>query len=215
MCSALKAQGVPAASLLILQTATSPLRAEVVVATPAVRNQFGSRLDSLYAPAVIAEFGSAPDQVTVQVVAPSGPAAYLAALRQDVAARKAAGTQLLANKRIMETAQARTELVGGEVDSRLLIMLSALAAVHPVDILAFGDPGPGASAGVPLCSADLSGSGKAAGMTDASYLSWLTAFVRAQPVPFAGSIAALRQGDQPTIQVEFSSPSPLGLLAHV
>ena len=216
MCSALKARGVPAASLLVLRTATtSPLRAEVVVATPTVRSQFGSRLDSVYAPSVIAGFGSAPDQVTVQVVAPSGPAAYLAALRQDVAARKAAGTQLLANKRIIEAAQARTQLASGEVDSRLLIMLSALAAIHPVDILAFGDPGPGASAGVPLCSADLSGSGSAAGMTDAGYLSWLTSFVRAQPVPFAGSIVGLRQGDQPTIQVEFSSPSPLGLLAHV
>ncbi len=79
----------------------------------------------------------------MQVVAPDGAAAYLAALRQDVAARKAAGAQLLVNKRIRVMGQARTQLAAGEVDDRLLIMLPALAAAHPIQILAFGDSGPG------------------------------------------------------------------------
>jgi hypothetical protein len=216
MCLALKAEGMPAASLLtIMSTTASPLHAQVVVATPVVRSQFGSRLDSLYASSVIAQFGSAPDQVAVQVVTPSGPAAYQTALRQDEAARKVAGAQLLANKHITATAQARTQLADGEVDSRLLITLSALAAVHPVSILAFGDPGPGASAGVPSCSADLSGSGQAASLTDAKYLRWLTSFFQAQPAPYAGHIVVLQQGGQPVMQVEFTSPSPLGLLVHV
>ena len=186
----------------------------MVVVTPAVSSQFGGRLDSVYAPSVIAGFGSGPGLVSVQVIAKDGPAAYLAALRQDVAARKAAGDQLLANKRIAATAQARTQLAAGEVDSRLLIMLPALAAVHPIQILAFGDPGPGAGPGVPLCSADLSGSGRAAGLTDASYLGWLTAFVRAQLPPFAGNMAVLPGSGQPVVRVEFAQPSPLGLLAH-
>ena len=215
MCSALETQGVPAANLLILQTGTtSPLRAQVVVVTPAVRSQFGSRLDSVYAPSVIAGFGSGPDQVSVQVIAQNGPTAYLTALRQDMAARKAAGTQLLANKRILASAEARAQLRAGAVDSRLLIMLPALAAEHPIQILAFGQPAPGAGPGVPLCSADLSGSGQAAAMTDASYLSWLTTFVRAQLVPFAGSMAVLQQAGQPVVRVVFAQPSPLGLLAH-
>jgi len=215
MCSVLEARGVSAARLLVLRTTTAdPLGAEVVVATPVVRSQFGSRLDSVYAPSVIAGFGSGPDHVDVQVVARHGAAAYLAALRQDMAARKAAGTQLLANKRIGATAQARTQLAAGEVDSRLLLMLPALAATHPIQILAFGNSGPGASPGVPLCSADLSGSGQAAGMTDASYLSWLTSFVRAQLAPFSGSMAVLRQGNHSILRVEFAKPSPLGLLTH-
>ncbi len=215
MCSALEAHGVPAANLLILGTAAAnPLGAEVMVATPAVRSQYGSRLDSVYAPSVIAGFGSGPDRVSVQVIASDGAAAYLAALHQDVAAREAAGAQLLANQRIEATAQARMQLTAGEVDSRLLIMLPALAATHPIQILAFGDRGPGASQGIPLCSADLSGSGKAAGMTDASYLRWLVAFARAQFVQYAGSAVILRQGDQPIVRVEFFQPSPLGLLAH-
>jgi hypothetical protein len=215
MCSALEARGVPAANLLILRNATtSPLGAQVVVVTPVVRSQFGSRLDSVYAPSVIAGFGSAPDQVSVQVIARNGPAAYLTALREDMAARKAAGTQLLANKGIRASAEAASLLGAGAVDSRLLIMLPALAAQHPVQILAFGQPAPGAGPGVPLCSADLSGSGQAAAMTDASYLSWLTSFVRAQLVPFAGSMAVLQQAGQTVVRVMFAQPSPLGLLAH-
>jgi hypothetical protein len=215
MCSALEAQGMPAPNLLILRpTTASLLGAELVVATPVVRSQFGSRLDSVYAPSVIAGFGSGPNQVNVRVVAPDGAAAYLAAVRQDVAARSAAGAQLLANKRIEMTAQARMQLTTGQVDSRLLIMLPAMAAVHPIQILAFGDPGPGASPGVPLCSADLSSSGRAAGMADASYVSWLTGFVRVQLLPFAGRAVMLRQGNEPVVQLEFPRPSPLGLLTH-
>jgi hypothetical protein len=215
MCAALQAQGVPPANLFVLKnSAASPLVAQVVVATPTVRSQFGQRLDSVYAPAVIASFGSGPAQVNVQVVAPNGATAYLAALRQDEAARQAAGVQLLANSHIAVAARARTQLAAGEVDSRLLILLPALAATHPVEVLAFGDPGPGAGPGVPWCSADLSGSGRAAGMSDASYLSWLTALVRAQILPFAGSVITLREGGQPVVRVEFSRPSPLGLLAR-
>jgi hypothetical protein len=215
MCSALEDEGLPAANLLILRTAAaSPLHAQLVVATPTVRSQFGSRLDSVYAPAVIAEFGSGSGRVNVQVVAPDGAAAYLTALRQDLAARQVAGAQLLANKHIVVTSQARRQLTAGEVDSRLLIMLPALAAVHTIQVLAFGDPGPGVTPGVPLSSADLSGSGQAAGLTDASYLSWLTSFVRAQLLPFAGTATTVRQGDQVVVRVEFSRPSPLGLLSH-
>jgi len=215
MCAALEARGVPAANLLALHSSTpSPLAAQVVVATSAVRSQFGSRLVSVYAPTIIATFGSGPEQVNVRVVAPDGAAVYLASLRQDVAARKAAGAQLLTNKRIAVTAQAKAQLAAGVVDSRLLILLPALATVHPIQILAFGDPGPGASPGIPWCSADLSGSGRAAGMTDLSYVSWLAGFVEAQLVPFAGSITTLKQDGQLIVRVEFARPSPLGLLTH-
>ena len=215
MCSALEAQGVPAANLLVLRAdATSPLGAQVVVVTPAVRDQFGSRMDSVYAPSVIAGFGSGAGQVSVQVVAQDGPTAYLTALRQDAAARKAAGAQLLANKHIQASAEAQAQIAAGEVDARLLIMLPALAAVHPIQVLAFGDPAPGAGPGVPLCSADLSGSGRAANMSDVSYLRWLTSFVGTQLVPFAGDMSVLQEAGQPVVRVVFAQPSPLGLLSH-
>jgi hypothetical protein len=214
-CAALEARGMPAANLLAIQSsATSLLDAQVVVATPTVRDQFGGRLDSVYAPSVMASFGSGSGRVEVQVVAPHGAAAYLTALRQDLATRQAAGAQLLTNKQITVTARARPPLLAGEIDSRLLILLPALAAVHPIQILAFGDPGPGASPGLPWCSADLSGSGQAAGMADAGYVSWLTAYVRAQLLPFAGSITTLTQDGRLVVRIEFARPSPLGLLSR-
>src|SRR5690348_624008 len=50
MCAALHADGLPATRLLVLGTATAdPLGSDVVVATLAVRNQFGTRLQSVYA----------------------------------------------------------------------------------------------------------------------------------------------------------------------
>ncbi len=214
MCATLEARGVPTAKLLVLRTgAASPRGAGVVVATAAVRSQFGSRLDSVYAPSVIAGFGSGPGQVDVRVVAPDGAAAYRAALRADQSARKVAGAQLLANRQIRVTDRARTQLAAGAVDSRLLIMLPALAATHPIQILAFSDSAQGADLDAPLCRADLSGSGRAAGMADADYTRWLTSFVRAQLDRFAGSVAVSRPGGQPAVRVELDRPSPLGLLA--
>jgi tetratricopeptide (TPR) repeat protein len=215
MCSALEAHGVPAANLMVLRAdAASPLGAQVVVVTPAVRSQFGSRMDSVYAPSVIAGFGSGPGQVSVQVVAKDGPVAYLTALRQDVAARKVAGAQLLANKHIQASAEAWAQLAAGAVDARLLIMLPALAGVHPIQVLAFGGPAPGSGPGVPLCSAELSGSGHAASMSDVSYLRWLTSFIGTQLVPFAGNMSVLQEAGQPIVRVVFAQPSPLGLLSH-
>ena len=92
------------------------------------------------------------------------------------------------------------------------MLLPMLAATHPVQVLAFGDPGPGASPGIPLCSADLSGSGNIAGMTDATDLKWLVDSVRPQTRRFAGSVIVKRNGNRSWVRVEFSRPSPLGLL---
>src|SRR5262249_22932026 len=123
MCSALEARGVSAGNLLVLgATTASPLDAAIVVATPPVKSEFGSRLESVYAPMVIAEFGSGPGQVTIRAIAPDGAAAYDRALREDKAARTTAGDELLANKRVEVAAQARAQLAAGKVDSRLLIM---------------------------------------------------------------------------------------------
>ncbi len=212
-CAALKARGVPAADLLTVRSTTAnPLGAQLVVATPVLRNQFGSRLASMYAPAVIAGFGSGAGSVEVRVVAPDGATTYMTALRRDQVARTSAGIELLANKRIQVSAQARAQLEAGQVDSRLLLMLPIMAAMHPIDIVAFGDRGPGASPGVPMCSAILSGSGKVAAMTDAGYLGWMTGFLHAQTGPFAGRVGVQSEGGASVVQVDFATPSPLGLL---
>jgi hypothetical protein len=216
MCSSLLNDDVPASNLLVLSPAAEdPLGADVVVATHAVRNHFGSRLAGVYAPTVLASFGSGRARVDVRVVAPDGTATYQRALRADVAARKVFGAQLLRNRQVALPPLAVVQLAAGWIDARLLLMLPVLAAKHPIRVVAFGGQAPGASAGVPLSWAELSGSGRAAGLADRDYVSWVLQFLRQQRPPFrATSITTAQRGHQIVITVRFAEPSPLGLLGQ-
>ena len=80
------------------------------MATAAVRREFGARLSSVYARAVIANFGSGTTRIDIRVIAPDGAAAYLSVLRADQQQRKSAGTALAASSRIMATAAARRQM---------------------------------------------------------------------------------------------------------
>ena len=209
MCAALQADGLSAARLLVLGTAApDPLGSDVVVATSAVRNQFGTRLQTVYAPEVIASFGTGAGRIDVRAIAPDGTAAYQAALAADRRSRISAGSQLLRNPRVITSAAAREALSAGDVDSRLLLMLAALAVQQPVRITAFGDPSPGASPDVPLRSVQLAPLGSGAG-TGASLRSVLS-FIDAQRPPFQPLRAGLDGSSAVTI--EYAAPSPLGLL---
>lgn len=215
MCSALQAAGLPAARILLITSSTTdPLDSDVVAATAAVRSRFSGRLSTVYAPAVIARFGSGSGRIAVRVVAAGGAASYGRALRADLLARQAAGSLLLRNSRISVSAAARRQLAAGKVDSRILITLAVLAALHPLAIIAFGGAGPAASAGMPLLSVDIAaGSGRAT-RDPGSTLAAIVAFLHAQRPPLlAASVAELRL---PTglaiVRIDFASPSPLGLL---
>jgi len=210
MCAALQASGVAAGRLLVLgPSASDPLGSDLVVATPALRSQFGARLASVYAPVVIASFGSGPARIDIRAVAADGTAAFDSALAADRSARIAAGEQLVGNHRIAMTAAARAVLRAGQVDPRLLAMLAALAAQQPLRILAFGDPSPGASAGIPLRSVEL---GPAqAGAHTAAKLRGMLSFLQAQQQPFLPTMATLVH--QSALSVEYAAPSPLGLLS--
>ncbi len=163
MCAALEARGLPARDLLVLgPLSPDPRRSDVVVETAAVRALFGTSLDLAWAPAVLASFGSGAAGITVRVVASHGAVAYQTALAGDLAARKAAGARLLADRRITVPATARAQLTAGLVDLRLLSALTALSRHLPVSLVDFGNVGPGASAGVPFRFADLSQTSQAA-----------------------------------------------------
>jgi hypothetical protein len=212
MCSELETRGVPAGDLLMLgpgsPRADGPLGSDVVVATRAVRGEFGSRLADVYAPVVLAAFGSGAARVEIRAVAPGGAAAYRDALAADLAARRQAGAQLLRNPDISASASARGPLSDGSVDSRLLVTLAVLAGLrltHQIRIISFGEPDPGASAGVPLRTAEIAGPASQA----------LLAFLRAQQAPYlAAVIRPIRlDGGQAAVRIGFASPSPLGLLA--
>jgi hypothetical protein len=213
MCAALQARGVPASRLLVLTPARSdPLGSDLVVATAAVRSQFGARLAGVYAPVTVAVFGSGAARIDIRTVAPDGAAAYLAGLATDMRARKAAGVLMLRNSHIRVAAAARAPLVAGEVDPRLLVALATLAHLHPLDITGFGIPDAGASAGVPLRSADITGA--AQGSHHPVSLQALMRILRAQRPPYLPSsleIVRIPAGGT-VLRIGYPVPSPLGLL---
>jgi hypothetical protein len=207
MCNALQQRGFPAADLSVISASTSdPLGSGIVMSTIAVRSQLGPRLATVYAPGVMASFGAGASLVQVRVMAVGGPAAYDSAMRADLTARKMAGGELNSNKAIRMPSPARAELGAGQVDARLLITLAALTHRFDVNIVRFSDSGPGAGLGMPLRM--LTVTAPAAG-----YLSQLRAFLRAQRPPLRALISQHGRGNATTVQIEFTAPSPIGLLS--
>ncbi len=207
MCSALQQRGFPAADLSVITASSSdPLGSDIVVSTTAVRSQLGPRLAAVYAPSVIASFGSGSSLVQVRAAAVGGAAAFHSALQADLAARKRAGGELTRNKSIRIPSSARAELTAGRVDSRLLITLAAVAHRFAVRVVSFSDSGPGAGPGVPLRTLTVTA-------PTARYLSELLAFLRAQRAPLRALISPHGHGTKTTVQIEFTAPSPTGLLS--
>ena len=185
MCAQVRSSGFPAAGLTIVPSgARASLGSGVVVATPAIRDQFGARLAAADAPLVIASFGSGAEQVDIRAVTPDGAAALRSQLAAERTRDISAGTQLLDNKNIQAVPAARALLLAGQVDPRLLVTLSALASQLPVKLVAFDDPSPGASPAVPLRGAEI-------GAASPAGLSAMLAFLRAQQAPYLPAVAAI------------------------
>jgi len=200
MCAALQERGVAAGRLMPLRpAAASPPGASVLVTSPSVSGQLAAR----YAPALIASFGSGGHRVEVRAVEPGGTSAYRAALRADLAARRAAGSQLIRNSHIRFTGPGAARLRAGAVDARLLATLAALASQYSFRVTAFGDAAPGAP--VLFRQAAIAGIGHDAPAA--------LAMVRAQEPPYLPARAAV--AGQAGLSIEFAAPSPLGLLSPV
>jgi hypothetical protein len=119
MCQALRAHGFPDSGLLVLQPGRArPGESQVIVATATVRREFGGRLAAVYAPAVIASFGSGNARIDIRQVAPNGAAAYQSALKADLQQRKMAEAPLAGSLQIVVSNKARAQLLAGQVDSR-------------------------------------------------------------------------------------------------
>jgi hypothetical protein len=205
MCQSLEADGVSASRLSVIQPSVpDPLGVEVIVATPALQDQFGPRLSSVYAPLVLASFGSGPAQIAVRYVVPGGTAAFEQSLASARQARIQAGQQLLANKNVQASAQARQALLGGNVDPRLLVTLGLLAHEMPLNLLVFDDSSPGASPEVPLRGAQI---GASASASLAAMLAFLAQQTTYQPSHYAES----RTNSGQVVTVQYDAPGPLGL----
>ncbi len=205
MCAALQQRGWPAAQLSVIGPASGdPLGSGIVIATAAVRSQLGTRLASVYAPAVIAAFGAGATLVQVRVVVPGGTAAYIPALRADQKARTTVGGELSRAERVQATPAAKRELARGQVDSRLLMTLTGLAHQVPVRITSFGGAGPGSATGDPLRIMIIT--------VPAAHYLLVLAFLHQQRAPLLAVVSAHRHGRTASIKIEFTEPSPVGLL---
>jgi hypothetical protein len=199
LCTVLQDRGVAPGRLVFLSArAASPLGASLLVTSRTA----GGTLAARYAPALIASFGSGPDRVEVFAVEPGGTAAYRAALRTDLAARRSAGTQLLHDSRIRFTAADAGRLRAGEVDTRLLATLAVLASQYAFRVTSFGNAAPGAA--LLFRGATVTGIGPG--------LPAALAMVQAQDVPYVPAHAAITHSK---LSIEFGVPSPLGLLSPV
>ena len=182
------------------------LGSQVVVATPVIRNQFGTRLASVYAPLVIASFGSGSERVDVRFVAPDGSKAFQAEMVTDQKNRIAAGEQLLTNNHVEVSADARNALLAGQADPRLLVTLGTLAGLMPIQLVAFDDPSPGASPEVPLRGAEI-------GAATAAGLPAMVTFLKAQQDEYAPAVASITRiaNGKHVVTVRYDAPGPMAL----
>ena len=190
---------------------TDPLGSTLVVATGAIRAQFGRRLASVYAPAVIASFGSGNAKIEIRWAFPGGASAYRAALEPDLDARKTQDAQLLTNSHITVSATARAQLLGGDIDPRLPMLIAAMTAAYPVRIVDFGGQPPGGGPASLLRSMDLATHVSAAHLAAPAYISWMKGLVNAQwaqYLPASSKLVTLPAG-QTVLRIEFDAPSPL------
>jgi hypothetical protein len=203
MCGELQQQRFPAGQLMVLSpTAPDPLGSEVVIATPAIQSQFGARLATVYAPQVLASFGSGAEQVVVRLMAPAGAAAFNAQLAQYRQDRIKAGSQLLKNSNIDANAATRAQLLAGQVDPRLLATIGYLASKISLKLVAFDDRSPGEGYVVPLRGAEI-------GATPAG-LSTILQILAAQQ----GNYAPAWKGQttvrgEPVVAFWYGAPGPL------
>jgi hypothetical protein len=213
-CAALTASGFPVAQQIPLAVNPQSLAgARIVVVTPALRTLFTTTnpaLGNYVIPAVLASFGP----VSIHVVYPAGRAAYQTALNQEVKARIQLGEQLLNSGRVSASPAAETALADGDVDSRLLLAIQALANLQPVNIVNFGGAGSGGGPATPFLGAQLGETDPFGGIPSAVYVQAMISLLMAHatfPAFATGKQVTLVTG-QNVVQVQYAAPSPLGLL---
>ncbi len=223
-CRAIAADNFPRQNLQTIgPTSSYPKQANVVVVTPPVRREFGTSLATDWAPMVLARFGSGSQAVLVRVMSAQGATSYQASLRADTKQRKVAGAGLLQSRYLTVSATARQQLATGQVDARLIIVITALCATaaSPVDILAFGTVYAGQSPQTPLRTVDLSETPPGVHMSRSAYVQYIRHVLEqvvaryrnsaeftpasAGPVSYAGG--------KTVFQIEFGAPSPLGVFS--
>ena len=180
------------------------------MATATIRDQFGSRL-AVYAPGVIASFGTGNTRIDIRWCYPGGAKAYRAALPAALRARKAADVLLLANSNVELSATAKAQLLSGQIDPQLPLLIVAMAHYHPLRVVGFASQSPGGGPASLLRWADLATSVRAAHLTRAAYVGWMRSFLGAQRTQYhpawVQQVTPLH--GQAVLRIGYGAPSPL------
>jgi hypothetical protein len=210
VCQDLANSRFPSSNLIPLgPTSNDPLGSDLVVATATVRNQFGSHL-AVYAPAIVATFGTGNTRIDIRWAYPGGAKAYHAALPAALRVRKAADAQLLTNGNIRLSATARAQLLSGQVDPRLPLLIVTMAYSHPVRIVDFASQSPGGGPASLLRWVDLATTVRVAHLTAAAYLSWMRSFIDPQQAEYHPDwVQRVTLRGQAVLRIGYGAPSPL------
>jgi serine/threonine protein kinase len=212
VCADLASKGFPSGSLLTLRPlANDPLGSDLVVASAAIRAQYGRRLASVYAPAILARFGSGNGRIEIRLVFPGGSARYHAAQRSALHERKTADRQLLANSDVKVSGAARAELRAGDIDPRLLLLIVTMAHSYPVRIVGFSDKAPGGGPGSFLRSVELAPVEGATHPASTKFFNRMRTFIEAQRAEYrpAWSREVMLPTGRPALKIGYDAPSPL------
>jgi len=212
VCAELIKQRFPAGDVLRLgPESNDPSGCGLVVVTPAIQAQFGNRLASVFAPAIIASFGSGNAKIDIRLVFPGGTRGYRAVQQTYQRDRKAADRQLLTNSRIKLSATARRQLLSGDIDPRLPMLIATMVQRHPVHIVGFGGSSPGGGPASLLRWVDVARVNRGAHLTPAAYLRWMQSLVHVQRAEYrpARSAQISSSAGLTVLRIEYLAPSPL------
>jgi hypothetical protein len=211
VCGDLASSGFPSSNLLPLgPVSNDTLGGDLVVATATVRNQFGSHL-AVWAPAVIASFGTGNTRIDIRWAYPGGAKAYRGSLRAARRARKAAYAELLTNSSIQLSATAKSQLLSGQVDPQLPLLLVIMAHSHPLRVADFAGQSPGGGPASLLRWMDLATTVRVPHLTRAAYLRWMLSFIGTQRAEYHPDWVqqVTVPGGQAVLRIGYGAPSPL------
>jgi len=211
VCGELASRGFPGANLLTISPQTKdPLGAALVVSTAAVRAQLRDRLASVWAPAIIAAFGSGKAKIEIRLEYAGGATSYNQDQGAFAQARKIRDAQLLTNTSVKLAGQARTQLSSGSIDPRLPELIAIMVHIHPLHIVDFGDRSPGGGPASLLRSMDLATADPPGHLTPSAYINWMQSFIRAQRSLYHPGMNLVRlPSGQSVLRIWYGAPSPL------
>jgi hypothetical protein len=160
---------------------------------------------------MIASFGTGNAKIDIRWVYPGGATVYRAALPAALRVRKTADAQLLTNSNIYLSSTAKEQLLSGQIDPWLPLLLVLMAHGHPLSIVDFASQSPGGGPASLLRWADLATTVRTVHLTRAAYLGWMRSFIdtqRAEYQPIWVKQVTLRTG-QAVLRIGYGAPSPL------